>query len=113
MYWMYYCGNRSAGAIILMILLFIYMLLMSMGFGIVETKSSTGTIIGKSLMIIYASLVSTGLGAAVSGIFYYIFNTIKTKVWHQFYSCINVKSDDPIFENVNKFMRDKGYVARD
>jgi hypothetical protein len=62
-------------------------------------------------MVIYATVMSLGLGTAISGAVYYIYDIVSKKVRSKLYCSVKIKSRDPIFHNINKYMKDKGYVV--
>lgn len=64
-------------------------------------------------MVLYAIFMSLGLGTAISGSIYYIYDLIHQKIQAKMYCIVKIKSDDQIFWDINKYMKDFGYVARE
>ena len=64
-------------------------------------------------MVVYAVVVSLGLGTAISGALYHIYNVVSKKIKGRLYCSVKVKMNDSIFHNINKYMKDMGYVAEE
>ena len=64
-------------------------------------------------MVVYAIVMSLGLGTAISGTLYYIYDIVSKKVRARLYCSVKVKMDDAIFHNINKYLKDMGYVAHE
>lgn len=64
-------------------------------------------------MVVYAIVMSLGLGTAISGSIYYIYDFISMKVRSMLYCSVKVKSNDWIFYCINKYMKDMGYVREE
>ena len=54
--------------------------------------------------------MSLGLGTAVTGAIYNIYDMILMKIKARLYCSVRIKMDDDIFDWINRYMQDKGMI---